>query len=103
MINSWNLYRDFRFDSDQAGLRSSEAKKISEIARYLKANPSLKVGIDGSMVPANQDLSDQRVHNVREALLGAGVPASKIQTGTFGETKRPHDGRVAVLIRTANY
>jgi len=30
------------------------------------------------------------------------VPKSRIQTGTFGDNKLTRDGRVAVLIRTAN-
>ena len=102
MINRWTWYRDFRFDSNQADFRASETNKLSEIALYMKANPSLKVGIDGSMEPRNQDLSDQRVKTVRDALINAGVPKSRIQTGTFGDSKLTHDGRVAVLIRTAN-
>ena len=55
------------------------------------------------MAPRNQELSDQRVRAVREALIEAGVPSSKIQTGTFGDTQLQHDGRVTVLIRTASY
>jgi outer membrane protein OmpA-like peptidoglycan-associated protein len=102
VINRWTLYRDFRFDSNQADLRASDTNKVSEIALYMKANPSLKVGIDGSMDPRNQDLSDQRVRTVRDALIKAGVATSRIQAGTFGDSKLARDGRVAVLIRTAN-
>ena len=102
MIDHWTFYRDFRFTSDQSDLRTSETTKLSEIALYMKANPSLKVGIDGSMEPRNQDLSDQRVKTVCDALINAGVPKSRIQTGTFGDNKLTRDGRVAVLIRTAN-
>ena len=103
MIKRWTSYRDFRFDSNQGELRASDTNKLSEIAVYLKGNPSLNVGIDGSMEPANQDLSDQRVKTVRDALIDAGVAASRIQTGSFGDRKLAHDGRVLVLIRTANY
>lgn len=103
MINSWTSYRDFRFESNQAELQASDTNKVSEIATYLKANPSLNAGIDGSMEPRNQELSNQRVTVVRDALIKAGVPASRIQAGAFGNSKLPRDGRVAVLIRTANY
>jgi outer membrane protein OmpA-like peptidoglycan-associated protein len=103
VINRWTSYRDFQFDSNQAELRASETNKVSEIALYMKANPSLKVGIDGSMEPRNQDLSDQRISTVRDALIKAGVPTSRIEAGTFGDRKLAHDGRVTVLIRTANY
>jgi len=36
-------------------------------------------------------------------LIKAGVLTSRIQTGTFGDSKSPHDGRAVVFIRTANY
>ena len=44
----------------------------------MNQNPSLRVGIDGSMDPRgtdprNQDLSDRRVNTVRDALIQAGV------------------------------
>jgi outer membrane protein OmpA-like peptidoglycan-associated protein len=39
---------------------------------------------------------------VRDALIQAGVPASKIQAGAFGDTQLARDRRVEVLIRTAN-
>ena len=102
MINRWTAYRDFRFDSNQTDLQTSQTNKVSEIAHYLKANPSMKLGIDGSMEPRNQELSDQRVSSVRTALIEAGVPTTRIQTGAFGDKKLPRDGRVTVLIRTAN-
>jgi len=103
VINRWTSYRDFRFDSNQENLLASQTNTVSEIASYLKENPSLNVGIDGSMTPRNQDLSDQRVRTVRDALIKAGVPSSKIQTGSFGDTKLQNDGRVTVLIRTTSY
>jgi outer membrane protein OmpA-like peptidoglycan-associated protein len=103
VINRWTAYRDFRFDSNQTDLQTSQTNKVSEIALYLKANPSLKLGIDGSMQPRNQELSDQRVSSIRNALIDAGVPTSRIQTGAFGDKNLPHDGRVNVLIRTATY
>ena len=103
----WTLYRDFQFDYNQPNLRASETKKVSEIARYLKGNPSLKVAIDPSLNfrgtdPRNQDLSDQRVSAIRDALIKAGVPAAKIQTGAFGDPKLARDGRIALLVRTDN-
>jgi outer membrane protein OmpA-like peptidoglycan-associated protein len=102
VINTWTWYRDFRFEANQTNFRASETNKLSEIAFYLKANPSLKVGIDGSMEPRNQDLSDQHVKTVRDALINAGVPKSRIEVGTFGDSKVTRDGRVAILVRTAN-
>jgi outer membrane protein OmpA-like peptidoglycan-associated protein len=106
-VSLWTLYRNLRFDYDRSDLQASETKKVSEIAKYLKANPSLSVGLDGSMDPRgtdprNQDLSDRRVTAIRNALVKAGVPASRIQTGAFGDSRLTHDRRVAVLVCTTN-
>jgi outer membrane protein OmpA-like peptidoglycan-associated protein len=101
VISHWTSYRDFRFQSNQAELMASDTRKVAEIATYLKANPSLNAGIDGSMEPRNQQLSDRRTDTVREALIEAGVSGSRIQEGAFANSKQPHDGRVLVMIRTA--
>jgi outer membrane protein OmpA-like peptidoglycan-associated protein len=44
----WISLRDIMFDYDTADLRPSEMNKISEVAAYLKQNPSIRVGIDGN-------------------------------------------------------
>jgi peptidoglycan-associated lipoprotein len=105
-VDRWTSYRDFWFDFDSADVRRSDADKATEIAAYLKQNPSLQVGIDGSMDPRgtdprNQDLSDRRVKAVRDSLIQAGVPADKIKTGAFGDEKLRRDRRVEVLLITA--
>jgi outer membrane protein OmpA-like peptidoglycan-associated protein len=101
VIDRWTLYRDFAFDSNRVDIRPSETNKVSEIALYMKANPSLKVGIDAFTQPSNA-LSDKRTSIVRDALINAGVAASRIEAGTFDDRKLTRDGRVAVMIRTAN-
>ena len=107
IVAQWTLYRDMHFDENRSDLQSSELRKVSEIARYVHANPSLKIGLEASQYPngsdpRSQDLSDRRVTVVRDALINAGVPRSRIQTGAFGDTGLTHERRVAVLICTAN-
>jgi outer membrane protein OmpA-like peptidoglycan-associated protein len=107
VVTLWTLFRDFRFDYNQSDIQASGASKVSEIALYLKANPSLKIAIDGSLAsggsdPRNQDLSNKRVAAIRAALIDAGVPASKIELGAYGDTQLRRDRRVAVLVRTDN-
>jgi outer membrane protein OmpA-like peptidoglycan-associated protein len=107
VVNRWTQYRDFAFDANKSDLRTSETGKAAEIAAYLKQNPSLQVGLEGSMDVRGtdqrdaglRDLSDRRVKLVRDALIQAGVPALKIKTGAFGDARR-HDQQVAVLIST---
>jgi outer membrane protein OmpA-like peptidoglycan-associated protein len=107
VVDRWTSLRDFMFEYNKADLQPSDTSKVSEIADYMKQNPSLQVGIDGSMDPRgtdprDQNLSDRRVSAVRDALIQAGVPASKIQAGAFGDAQLARDRRVEVLIRTAN-
>jgi len=88
-------------------ISTSDQSKATEIAGYMNQNPSLQIGIDGSMDPRGSDprdqgLSDRRVGAVRDALIQAGVPASKIQTGAFGDTRLTRDRRVEVLIKTGS-
>ncbi|HSL50107.1 MAG TPA: OmpA family protein [Candidatus Deferrimicrobiaceae bacterium] len=103
------------FDYDKAAIRPAEMSKASEIATYMSQNPSLRLGIDGStdlLRGTNQHnvaLSQQRVSNVRDALLQAGVSADRMETGGFGvarmkcsdsaESCSRRDGRVEVLVR----
>ena len=87
--------------------------KVSEIADYAKQNPSVNVGLDGHTDPFgtdgyNQGLSERRVGVIRDALIQAGVAASRIHSGAFGESRPKcndntrecwqRDRRVEVLI-----
>ena len=109
VIGQWASYREFWFGANEATLAASEAAKISDIASYLKENPSLHVAIDGSMDPRGterrdqglRELSERRVKVIRDALTRAGVPANKIETGAFGDDRLRNERRVEVLLSTA--
>jgi peptidoglycan-associated lipoprotein len=88
-------------------VQNNDAAKAANIAAYLKANPSLQLALDGTMAtngadPKNQALAERRVASVRNALIDAGVPASKIRTGAYGDPQTRRDRRVEVLFATAN-
>jgi len=87
--SDWSVYRDYTFSANSDAIVGSDSNKAREIANYMERNPSSRVGIDGS--------NELRVGNVREALIDAGVPAYKIQTGAFGDPQLRRDSRVAVL------
>jgi outer membrane protein OmpA-like peptidoglycan-associated protein len=87
---SWSSYRNFAFNAGSDAILGSDSDKVGEIAGYVSENPSYRVGIDGA--------NPRRVENVRDALIDAGVPASRISTGAFGDPELRNDGRVAVLI-----
>jgi len=109
----WTTFKDILFDSNNATIRTNEMVKVSEIADYAKQNPSVNVGLDGHTDPFgtdsyNQGLSGRRVSVIRDALIQAGVPASRIHSGAFGESRPKcndntrecwqRDRRVEVLI-----
>lgn len=107
VVARWTSYREFWFPYGSADFQDSQNSKLTEIATYMKNNPSLEIGIDGSMDPRgtdprDQDLSDRRVGSVRNALITAGVPANRIRVGNFGDSDLRRDRRVEVLIATAN-
>ena len=113
----WTSMKDFMFDFDRSDIRYSESKKPAEIATYMSQNPTARLGIDGytdsrGSTQYNLPLSQRRVATVRDALIQAGVPADRIETGTFGtdrslcnpatEQCAQRDGRVEVLVRASN-
>jgi outer membrane protein OmpA-like peptidoglycan-associated protein len=98
----WSSYRDFWFDYSSSRIDATDASKVSDIAGYLKQNPSFRLAIDGALPAGDADLSDRRVDSVREALIAAGVPAYKIYTGMFGDPLLRRERRVEVLFSTRN-
>jgi len=113
----WISLRDILFDYDTAEIRSSEMSKISDVADYVKQNPSVRVGIDGSTDLLrgtnryNATLSERRISNVRDALLRHGVSSERIETGRFAaerlecndstEPCAQREGRVEILGRSS--
>ena len=110
---NWASFRNFLFDFDMSAIRANETNHVSDIAAYVKQNPTARVGIDGHTDPRgtdayNQSLSERRVNTIREALVTAGVAGDKIHTGAFGESQPKcneateacwqRDRRVEVLI-----
>jgi outer membrane protein OmpA-like peptidoglycan-associated protein len=105
VVASWSSYRNFWFERDKADLSDADSAKSVQIAAYMKANPSLQLGIDASTNPRateqrDQDLSDHRVKAVRDSLIAAGVAPDRISDGMFGDVALRHDRCVEVLIRT---
>jgi outer membrane protein OmpA-like peptidoglycan-associated protein len=113
----WTSLKDIMFDFDKADIRYSETRKPAEIATYVSQNPSARLGIDGytdsrGTSQYNLPLNQRRVVTVRDALIQAGVPADRIETGTFGtdrltcnpstEQCSQREGRVEVLVRASN-
>jgi outer membrane protein OmpA-like peptidoglycan-associated protein len=101
VIEHWTSYRNFWFQGGDDGVATTDSGKVSRIAAYIQKNPSLQIGIDTYKDSSDQDLRARRVNSVRTALIQAGVPAEKIETGSFGDPMPRSADRVEVLIATS--
>jgi hypothetical protein len=87
---SWSPYRKFTFNVNSDEILSADSNKPREVADYLNQDSSIRVSLDGS--------NGQRVSNVRDALIRAGVPAYKIKSGDFGDPQMRRNDKVEVLV-----
>ena len=106
------LRRDVFFELNSYVIRESEAKKIAEIAEYMKANGNVKLTITGyadvqtGNEKINEGLSKNRSEVVAKELVEKyGIAADRIQTAYKGDTVQPfsvnEQNRVAVCITEA--
>ena len=83
------------FDIRSVQIKNSESVKIEQLVSFLKANPSKSVSITGyadkgtGNANVNKRYSEQRVKNVTDALVKAGIAASRIKGDAFGDTVQP--------------
>ncbi len=78
----------FEFDSARLGAQSSA--KLAPMIQYAKDHPSAKLVLDGHADPVgdsayNTGLSMRRAENVRDRLVMAGLGATQIIIGVYGE------------------
>ena len=81
---------DVLFDVGEASLAPGAARNIAKIATFMRNYPERVAVIEGhtdSMGEAdfNLDLSRDRAFSVRDALIDAGVEATRLSTQGFGE------------------
>jgi outer membrane protein OmpA-like peptidoglycan-associated protein len=103
-VGQWASYRVFWFEPNVSEIRVADADLMAEIATYMKQNPSLKIGIDNtntSDADSNtRRMTDRRVANLRNGLIQSGIPASRIETGTYSEPRQVNNQRVALMLRS---
>jgi len=86
----WSLYRSYDFAVARDDIRDADSGKAAQVAAHMRSNPTYRVALDGS--------SNRRVDAVRDALIAAGVPGNRIQTGAYGDPQLRTERHVAVLI-----
>lgn len=97
---------DLLFGSGQARLQGDGAQTMAKLTEFLKRNPQRMAAIEGytdsvGSETFNQSLSDRRAHAVMDALGGLSVPAERLRSSGFGES-RPVASNDSVDGRRAN-
>ena len=83
---------DVLFDSGSAALKPGAYQEINRVAQVLIQYPETRILVSGhtdsdGSEAFNQDLSVRRADNVRNALVGQGVQATRINTIGYGESQ----------------
>lgn len=78
------------FDSNKTDLDARGQMIVKNVAHVVANNDKTRVTVMGKAdsvgtSPDNMTLSKRRADGVRDALIGAGVPAARIDTGWSGE------------------
>lgn len=85
------MQEDVLFATDSDVLRPAAVDRLRPLAGYLRANPGVRVAIDGHTDSRgtdahNQDLSERRAQSVREALDDMGVTGARFRVQGHGES-----------------
>jgi len=85
------------FDFDSAVVRASEKSKVTTVADYLKANAATAVRVEGhcderGTEEYNRSLGERRALAIREALIGAGVDSTRVDTLSYGKDRPAEPG-----------
>ncbi len=85
------MQEDVLFATDSDVLRPAAIERLRPLAGYLRANPGVRVAIDGHTDSRgtdahNQDLSERRAQSVREALDDMGVTRARFRVAGHGES-----------------
>lgn len=80
--------RDYRNDTNKGRDYDKNSAKYNDVNR-------------GAQGATGYAASDARAEAIRQALIADGVPADRIQVGSFGDSRLHRDNRVEVLIMTA--
>jgi len=84
--------KDIYFDYDKSDLRSDQQADIQADAQFLSQHTNINFVVEGhcdsrGSTEYNLALGDQRASSVKNALVSAGVTASRIKTISFGKEK----------------
>jgi peptidoglycan-associated lipoprotein len=84
--------KDAYFDYDSYEIRPQDGSTLQADAQFLNQHPNWKVMIEGhcderGSTEYNMALGDSRAQAAKQALVAAGVPASRLNTVSYGKEK----------------
>jgi peptidoglycan-associated lipoprotein len=84
--------KDVFFDFDKAVVREDQKAALNDNVGWLKANPGAKVLLEGhcderGTAEYNLALGERRAKAVKDYLVGAGIPADRVSTISYGEER----------------
>ena len=85
----WFTMDGITFDTDKATIKSESNVQLTNIAEIMKAFPAVKIKIGGYTdntgdETANQVLSADRATTIKNALIGMGIDAARIEAEGYG-------------------
>ncbi|HVY75843.1 MAG TPA: OmpA family protein [Puia sp.] len=94
------IAQNVQFRSSSSRLTSGSLPALKELADTLKASPDLDLVVEGhadnsGSAVYNQKLSEQRAGEVKKALVKLGIPADRITTIGYGDTRPVADNKTA--------
>jgi OmpA-OmpF porin, OOP family len=86
------IFRNINFDFNKSNIKSESYPILDEVTEYLKANPNVKMEVQGhtdskGTAAYNLKLSDRRAAAVKTYLVGKGVAADRLETKGYGLSK----------------
>ncbi len=84
--------KDIFFDFDKSSIRTEMTKSLAENVRWLKANPTAAIIIEGhcderGTVEYNQALGQRRAMSVKNYLVAAGIGARRMKVISYGKER----------------
>jgi len=85
------IFRNIQFDLNKSNIKPESYPVLDEVVDYLKANPNVKMEVQGhtcnlGKAEYNLKLSDRRAASVKTYLVGKGVAADRLETKGYGLT-----------------
>jgi OmpA-OmpF porin, OOP family len=86
------IFRNINFDFDKSNIKPESYPVLDEVTEYLKANPNVKMEVQGhtdskGTAAYNLKLSDRRAAAVKTYLVGKGIAADRLETKGYGLSK----------------